>query len=98
MKTQRWNLASIKTYVRDTILFGVGIVIILKQAGIIFPPPDGGVQLELLFLGALFCNGPLVLSYLSLRRGIPTPLPPQLPSEPGSPSAPPSVSSPGGES
>jgi hypothetical protein len=93
----QWNVTSIKTYVRDLILFGVGIVIILKQAGILFPPPVGGVSLELLFLGALFCNGPLVLQYLSLRRGIPTPLPPAPPSVPDLPLGPPSASSSGGD-
>lgn len=69
----------------------------LKQAGIIFPPPTGGVSLELLFLGALFCNGPLVLQYLSLRRGISTPLPPPPASAPDLPSVPPPASSSGGD-
>lgn len=96
MSTQT-RVASIKTYVRDMILFGVGIAIILKQAGIILDPPTGGVSLELLFLGALFCNGPLVLQYLSLRRGTPMPLPPAPPSVPDLPLAPPSASSSGGD-
>lgn len=93
MSKLRWNLASLRTYIRDLVLFGVGVSLILKQAGIIFRPPDGGVELELLLLGALFCNGPLVLQYLSLRRGTLPSLPQELPSAPGSPSAPPSASS-----
>lgn len=85
------------TYLRDAILFVVGVAIILKQAGIGFPPPEGGVALELLFIGALFCNGPLFLSYLGARRGITgsssqEPAPP-----PALPSGPPSVPSSGGD-
>lgn len=57
------------TYIRDTILFVLGIIIILKQAGLGFTPPPHGPALELLFIGALFCNGPLFLSYLTARRG-----------------------------
>lgn len=90
MSTQRGRL----TYIRDAILFVVGVALILKQAGIGFPPPEGGVELELLFIGALFCNGPLFLSYLGARRGSPG-LPPV--SEPPPPSEPSSVPSSGGE-
>jgi hypothetical protein len=78
------------TYVRDAILFFLGVLIILKQAGIIFPPPEGGVALELLAIGALFCNGPLFLSYLSARGGTSasSPQPPER--RPELPSVPPS--------
>ncbi len=79
------------TYVRDAILFVLGIAIILKQAGIGFAPPEGGPALELLFIGALFCNGPLFLSYLTARRGgtpgpseVPAQSAPELPSGPSS--------------
>jgi len=92
-----WGWTSVRTYARDLVLFGVGIAIILKQAGILFDPPSTGPSLELLGIGALFCNGPLFLSYVSLRRGTNTPLPPEHRSAPVSPSAPPSVSSSGGD-
>lgn len=65
MTTQRTKWI---TYARDAILFALGVAIILKQSGILFPPPEA-VELELLALGALFCNGPLFLQYLSARRG-----------------------------
>lgn len=81
------------TYLRDLILFGVGVAIILKQSGILLEPPPGGVHIEVLFIGALFCNGPLMLQYLSLRRGTGMPLPPGPAELPASPSALPSVSS-----
>lgn len=92
MKTWR----ALSTYLRDLILFGVGVAIILKQSGILLDPPEGGVHLEVLFIGALFCNGPLMLQYLSLRRGS-MPSPQEPPSVPGSPSAPPSAPSSEGE-
>lgn len=63
MTTQRTKW----TYARDAILFALGVAIILKQSGILFPPPEA-VELELLAIGALFCNGPLFLQYLA-RRG-----------------------------
>jgi hypothetical protein len=86
------------TYVRDTILFVLGIVIILKQAGLWFPPPEGGPALELLFIGALFCNGPLFLSYLTARRGgIPGSSVQEVPSAPELPSGRSSPASSGGE-
>lgn len=93
MSTQRGKW----TYVRDAILFCLGVIIILKQSGIAFPPPEGGVSLELLFIGALFCNGPLFLSYLTARRGTPSPSPPPPAALPDSPSGPPSDPSSGGK-
>jgi len=86
------------TYIRDLVLFALGIVLILKQAGILFPPPEGGPSLEVLFIGALFCNGPLFLQYLTLRRGISGPSEDSGPSVPVSPSVPPSGHSSGGDS
>jgi hypothetical protein len=59
------------TYARDAILFLLGVVIILKQAGIGFTPPSGGPSLELLSLGILLCNGPLFLQYVSVWRATP---------------------------
>lgn len=75
------------TYARDVVLFVFGIVIIARQAGIVFPAPER-VELELLAIGALFCNGPLFLSYWNARRGTPGPSVEPAPSEPGSQSAP----------
>lgn len=57
------------TYLRDVALFLIGVAIVLKQAGIYFEAPKGGPEIELIFLGALFCNGPLVLQFLALRFG-----------------------------
>ena len=85
------------TYARDLILFALGIVLILKQAGILFPPPPGGPSLELLGIGALFCNGPLFLQYLTIRRGTSGPSVSPEPSVPVLPSGPQSAPSSGGE-
>lgn len=83
------------TYMRDAVLFCLGVALILKQSGIGFPPPEGGPQVELLFVGALFCNGPLFLAYLQARRGTSTPSP-EVESVPSaSPSAPQSDPLPG---
>lgn len=75
---------------RDVALFLVGVAIVLKQAGIGFPAPPGGPEVELIILGGLFCNGPLMLQFLALRFGSggpgsapASPVPP-LPSEPSS--------------
>lgn len=82
-------------YARDVILFCIGAIIVLKQAGILLSPPEGGPQKELIILGALFCNGPLVLQFLALRFG--TSGSPRAParSEPESPPAPSSAPSSG---
>jgi hypothetical protein len=82
--------AAVTTYTRDAILFVLGVVIILKQAGVLFPSPSGGPSLELLGIGALFCNGPLFLQYLTLRRGISGSSEPAESSASVSPSVPPS--------
>jgi hypothetical protein len=54
---------------RDVALFLLGVSIVLKQAGIFFPAPHGGPQIELIIIGGLFCNGPLMLQFLALRFG-----------------------------
>jgi hypothetical protein len=55
--------------VRDTLIFLVGIAIVLKQAGIVFAPPPDGPSIQLIITGGLFCNGPVMLQFLSLRFG-----------------------------
>jgi hypothetical protein len=85
------------TYLRDTLLFLAGLAIVFKQAGIGFDPPDGGPEIELIILGGLFCNGPVVLQALAIRTGSggsPSSTPP-----PGPPSPPELSSAPssGGE-
>lgn len=57
------------TLLRDVALFLVGVAIVLKQAGIVFPAPANGPEIELIILGGLFCNGPLMLQFLALRFG-----------------------------
>jgi hypothetical protein len=57
------------TLLRDVALFLVGVALVLKQAGIGFPAPEGGPQIELIIVGGLFCNGPLMLQFLALRFG-----------------------------
>lgn len=86
------------TYVRDTILFTVGIVIGLSQAGIPpFTPPEGGPDVELLIFAGLLCNGPVMLQALALRFGTGgSPVPPQ-PAVPPSSPEPSSAPSSGGE-
>lgn len=83
------------TYVRDTVLFVFGIVIVMKQAGLYFPAPDGGPEVELIILGGLFCNGPVMLQFLSLRFGTSGSQGQSGSSVPPSPSVPPSVPSSG---
>lgn len=82
------------TYIRDTILFLSGLAIVFKQAGIFFHPPENGPEIELIILGGLFCNGPVMLQALALRFGTGTspgqqprqdpPSPPELSSVPSS--------------
>lgn len=57
------------TYARDLAIFAVGLAIELKQAGIGFAPPSQGPSIELIILGGLFCNGPVMLQALALRFG-----------------------------
>ena len=58
------------TYIRDTITFALGLVIILKQSGILLPPPPEGPSIELLAIGALCCNVPGILQVIQWRSGI----------------------------
>ena len=57
------------TAARDTITFALGLVIILKQSGILFAPPSGGPSVELLAIGALCCNVPGILQVIQWRSG-----------------------------
>lgn len=84
---------SYKTFARDVIIFGLGIVLILKQAGIIFSPPASGPSVVLIVLGGLFCNGPIVLQALALRFGTGPSSPGPGPADSASPSGPSSASS-----
>lgn len=54
---------------RDVVLFLLGVAIVLKQAGIGFSAPPDGPEIELIIVGGLFCNGPLMLQFLALRFG-----------------------------
>lgn len=66
------------TYIRDMITFTLGLVIILKQSGIIFEAPPQGPSVELLAIGALCCNVPGILQVIQWRSGISSsPGPPQ---------------------
>lgn len=56
------------TIVRDLATFLLGILIVLKQAGIGFSPPDK-ISIELLVIGALCCNVPGILQVLAWRSG-----------------------------
>lgn len=61
----------VATYIQDSILFVIGVGITIGQTG--FPkllemPPDGP-NIWALLIGALFCNGPVVLQALALRFG-----------------------------
>jgi hypothetical protein len=90
-----------RTFVRDTIIFGVGVWITVGQTGLpyLVEPPPAGPNVWSLLVGALFCNGPVVLQALALRFGSSTSgsAPSQVPQAPGSPSAPSSVPSSGGD-
>lgn len=57
------------TYIRDTVIFVIGALIILKQAGLFFPPPPDGPSIELLAMGALCCNVPGILQVIQWRSG-----------------------------
>lgn len=80
------------TYLRDTCLFAFGVALVMKQAGMWFAPPEGGPSIPLIIVGALFCNGPLVIQALAIRfgtSGSPGPsVPPASPSQPEPSSAP----------
>jgi hypothetical protein len=75
------------------ITFALGLLIILKQSGILFAPPDQGPSIELLAIGALCCNVPGILQVIQWRSGTSSSPGPQ----PQSPSASLSASSPEGE-
>lgn len=77
-------------------IFVLGLVIVLKQAGILFAPPPRGPDIWLIILGGLFCNGPVMLQALALRFGTGSQSLPPAPSAPDSPSEPSSVPSSGG--
>lgn len=55
---------------RDVIIFGVGVWIVVGQTGLPFliDTPDK-ISIPALITGALFCNGPVVLQALSIRFG-----------------------------
>lgn len=68
-------------YIRDTLTYTLGSLIILKQAGIFFPAPES-VSIELVALGALCCNVPGILQVIAWRSGqSSTALPPSQPEE-----------------
>jgi hypothetical protein len=77
------------TYVMDLAVFIIGALIILKQAGLFFSPPEGGPSIELLAIGALCCNVPGILQIIQWRSGTAS----SPPGAAGSPSGPPSVPS-----
>lgn len=88
-----------RTYVTDTILFVVGLGIVLKQTGFPFLLESAEKpSVWYLITGALFCNGPVVLQALALRfgGGTSTPGPSPEASPPALPSAPSSEPSSGG--
>lgn len=90
-----------RTFIRDTIIFAVGLGIVVGQTGFPFllDPPPGGPNVWSLMTGALFCNGPVVLQALALRFGSSTSGSAQSPGPavPPSPSAPSSAPSSAGE-
>lgn len=81
-----------RTFIRDTIIFSTGLGITVGQTGFpyLVPAPAGGPNVWALLVGALFCNGPVMLQALALRFGgtstsgqvpeLPAPLPPSAPS------------------
>jgi hypothetical protein len=84
---------------RDMVIFILGILIISRQAGIVFDPPKD-VSIELLAIGALMANVPGILHVIAWRSGTATgsqSSPPDSP-PPGSPQPPLPASSSGGES
>jgi hypothetical protein len=70
------------------VIFVIGAMIILKQAGLFFPAPEGGPSIELLAIGALCCNVPGILQVIQWRSGTASPPPSVPPSPSGPPSAP----------
>lgn len=58
------------TYLRDIVIFAVGLGIVVQQTGFPFlvDSPDK-VSIPALVVGALFCNGPVMLQALALRFG-----------------------------
>jgi hypothetical protein len=83
------------TYAMDSAVFVIGALIILKQAGLFFVPPEGGPSIELLAIGALCCNVPGILQVIQWRSGTASPPPPEVVS-PSVPPAPPLSSAPSG--
>jgi hypothetical protein len=85
-------------YVRDVVIFSVGVGIVVGQTG--FPylvdAPASGPSIPALVVGALFCNGPVMLQALALRFGGGSPSEQAPPPQPALPSAPSSESSSGG--
>lgn len=83
---------------RDTVIFVLGILIIARQAGIGFDPPQQ-VSIELLTVGALMSNVPGILHVIAWRSGVPTgsPSSPSESSPPGPQPGPLPASSSGGE-
>jgi hypothetical protein len=82
-----------KVFARDTIIFGVGVSILLKEAGLLpwwYPADPAGPSLALLALGALCCNVPGILQVIQWRSGMPSSSSPLPPSASALPSAPPS--------
>lgn len=63
------------TYIRDIAIFLIGVGIVIKQTGFpyILDSPESGLSVPALIIGALFCNGPVVLQALSIRFGTGTP-------------------------
>jgi len=87
------NARSLTTYIRDSILFGLGIYVAMSETGV--PPfqrPAEGPNLWVLVFAGLLCNGPVVLQALALRFGTggqrQGPEPPQQAQLPESPSVP----------
>lgn len=82
-----------RTYIRDIVIFAVGVGIVVQQTGFpyLLDSPDQ-LSIPALLTGALFCNGPVVLQALALRFGAgtstsgqqPAPSPSASPPEPSS--------------
>lgn len=89
------------TLIRDTIIFAVGVGITIGQTGFpyLLEAPDQGPSIPALVVGALFCNGPVVIQALQARFGGGTSSSGQSPEQQGlrSPSAPSSGPSLGGD-
>jgi hypothetical protein len=56
---------------RDMVIFVLGVLIIARQAGIVFEPPKD-VSIELLTIGALMANVPGILHVIAWRSGAAT--------------------------